>query len=108
VAEGSTAYGWGNPGTTQYIGHVVVSGYSEYRSSLVGYIDDFRITKVCRYTAGYAVPSQPFGATPGELHPSLRVEVESVRGGVVSLQKHNLAVLRAGYGFNYGIAYGGI
>ena len=37
----------------------------------------------------------------------LRFELESVRGGLVSYQKHNHTVIREGYGFNYGYYYGG-
>jgi hypothetical protein len=37
----------------------------------------------------------------------LRFEIESVRGGLSSYQKHDHAVLREGYGFNYGYYYGG-
>lgn len=41
------------------------------------------------------------------LNGRLRVELEAVRGGLVSYQKHNHTVLREGYGFNYGYYYGG-
>jgi len=41
------------------------------------------------------------------LNGRLRFELESVRGGLVSYQKHNHTVLREGYGFNYGYYYGG-
>lgn len=38
---------------------------------------------------------------------SMRFELESVRGGLVSRQKHNHTVSRVGYGYNYGYSYGG-
>lgn len=36
----------------------------------------------------------------------LRFELESIRNDFVSFQKHNITVLREGYGFNYGESYG--
>lgn len=41
------------------------------------------------------------------LNGKLRVELESVRGGLTSHQHHNHSVLRDGYGYNYGLFYGG-
>jgi hypothetical protein len=43
----------------------------------------------------------------GAINTVLRFELESVRGGLTSWQMHNHTVLRAGYGFNYGLFYGG-
>jgi hypothetical protein len=78
--------------------------------SLTGYIDELRvipgygITSVSVPTAAYpdADPSTSY-----RVNGRLRFELESVRGGLVSYQKHNHTVLREGYGFNYGYYYGG-
>lgn len=42
------------------------------------------------------------------LNSRVRFELESVRGGLVSRQKNNITVDRAGYGYQYGNYYGGI
>lgn len=78
--------------------------------SLTGYIDELRvipgygITSVSVPTAAYP-DADP--ATSYRVNGRLRFELESVRGGLVSYQKHNHTVLREGYGFNYGYYYGG-
>lgn len=78
--------------------------------SLTGYIDELRvipgygITSVSVPTAAYP-DSDP--ANNYRVNGRLRFELESVRGGLVSYQKHNHTVLREGYGFNYGYYYGG-
>ena len=38
----------------------------------------------------------------------LRIELESVRDGLTSYQHHDHTVYRPGYGFNYGMFYGGV
>ena len=35
------------------------------------------------------------------------IELDSARGALTSFQKHNVVALRSGYGFNYGLFYGG-
>jgi hypothetical protein len=44
----------------------------------------------------------------GRVNAKLRVEIESVRDGHVSWQKHSLEFERAGYGLHYGNHYGGV
>ncbi|MCK9554080.1 hypothetical protein, partial [Aquamicrobium sp.] len=44
----------------------------------------------------------------GRPNAALRIELESNRSGVISLQKHSIAFERAGYGLHYGKYYGGI
>lgn len=80
-----------------------------------GHIDEVRITKgVARYVADFNVPTSAFpesglvstvGYRPNGL---LRLELEAVRDGVVSLQKHEHTVVRYGYGFQYGKYFGGV
>lgn len=44
----------------------------------------------------------------GRPNAALRIELESNRSGVISLQKHSIAFERAGYGLSYDKYYGGI
>lgn len=44
----------------------------------------------------------------GRPNAALRIELESNRSGVISLQKHSIAFERAGYGLHYDKYYGGI
>lgn len=67
-------------------------GFARANGSDNGFIDDFYVeTKVPEY----------------RLNGRLRFELESERDGYVSRNSHNFAVRREGYGFNYGISYGG-
>ena len=45
-------------------------------------------------------------AGDSRVNGKLRIELESVRGGVTSYQMHDHTVRRLGYGFNYGDSYG--
>lgn len=86
-----------------------VSG--DYRSHN-GYIDEIRITKgVARYDgSNFTPPQKAFpesDVAEFRLNGRLRIELESSRSSVISLQKHNYTVLREGYGYNYGELYGG-
>jgi hypothetical protein len=47
-------------------------------------------------------------ASSYRLNGRLRFELESVRDGLASLQRHDRVIPRAGYGFQYGNFYGGI
>ncbi|MCW7536704.1 phage tail protein [Aquabacterium sp. A7-Y] len=44
----------------------------------------------------------------GRVNAKLRVEIESLRDGHVSWQKHSIEFERAGYGLHYGNYYGGV
>ena len=44
----------------------------------------------------------------GRPNAQLRIELESNRFGVTSMQKHSVSIERAGYGLHYGKYYGGI
>ncbi len=48
------------------------------------------------------------GSPAPRLNGRIRAELESVRSALVSHQKHNITVDRAGYGYQYGNYYGGI
>ena len=88
---------------------VAIGGNSSVSGqTLLGYVDSFRLTNALRNTGDFSVPTQDFG-TDGNvrINGRIRFELESVRGGLVSYQKHNHTVLREGYGFNYGYYYGG-
>lgn len=50
----------------------------------------------------------PMGTGTGfRVNGRLRIELESVRDGLTSFQKYSHEVRRDGYGFNYGMLYGG-
>jgi hypothetical protein len=55
---------------------------------------------LAHYNAGIAATNR--------LNGRIRAELESVRGGLVSHQKHNITVDRAGWGYNWGNYWGGI
>ena len=76
--------------------------------TIAGNVDSFRLTNAVRNTGDFSVPTQDF-PTSGDvrINGRIRFELESVRGGLTSYQKHNHTVLREGYGFNYGYYYGG-
>ena len=42
------------------------------------------------------------------LNNRIRCELESVRDGLVSGQRHDVTVIRVGYGYSYGYSYGGL
>lgn len=90
---------------------IVVGAYDNSTvGTFAGSIDEVRLTNgLARYTANFAPPAQPFSSQTSVqgLNGRLRVELESVRNAVVSLQHHDVVIRRAGYGFNYGMFYGG-
>lgn len=54
-----------------------------------GYIDEFRLKKgEALYTANFTPPAAPFSLTGDTGPSSIRVELESERAGLTSLQKH--------------------
>lgn len=95
-----------NRSVVMHVGRSLTS-YSD--NQFQGYIDELRITKFARYSANFTPPTSAFADYLGNpvLNGRLRYELEAVRGGLVSYQKHNHTVLREGYGFNYGYYYGG-
>ena len=88
----------------------IVLGSTIESYSLSGWLDEWRITKgVARYTEAYTPAPAPFlGAGSGRLNNRVRCELESERDGLVSGQKHDVTVIRVGYGYSYGYSYGGI
>ena len=48
------------------------------------------------------------GAPATRLNGTIRAEIESVRAGLISHQKHNIITDRAGYGYNWGRYWGSI
>ena len=89
-----------------WIGALNFSGGVQF---LNGWIDEMRITNgVARYTSNYTIASDPFQGTLQRLNNIVRAEVESLRSGYTSMQKHNYTARRVGYGYSYGYSYGGI
>lgn len=89
---------------------IVVGAYDNSLSyTFTGSIDEVRLTNgVARYVAAFTPPAAPFpGQNTQALNGRLRIELESARDGLASLRHHNVVVRRAGYGFNYGMFYGG-
>lgn len=61
-----------------------------------GFIDDMRITKgAARYTANFAPPAKQFSKFVPALNSQIRIELESVRDGLTSMQKYNHTITRA-------------
>jgi hypothetical protein len=62
-----------------------------------GYIDDLRITKAARYSGNFTPPTEISTSLviPPPLNSSLRIELESVRDSLTSLNKWDLTVGRA-------------
>ncbi len=48
------------------------------------------------------------GTPATRLNGRVRAELESVRGGLVSREKHNVTVYRSGWGYNWGKYWGGL
>lgn len=92
------------------ISRPIVIGQGNNRS-LNGRIKAILLTKgVGKYTADFTPNPAPFAnfALVGRnFNGRLRIELKSMRGGLGSVQAHNHTILREGYGFNYGIYYGG-
>ena len=61
-----------------------------------------------RIAAHYSAGALGAGAEVPRLNGRIRAELESVRAGLVSHQKHNITVDRAGYGYQYGKYFGGL
>ena len=75
-----------------------------------GWIDELRVIKgAAEHTANYTpdMSASP-GAGTARLNGTIRAEIESVRAGLASHQKHNITVDRAGWGYNWGNYWGGI
>lgn len=64
-------------------------------SFLNGWLDEFRFSLVARYSANFTPPTSAFSLASDTPPASARVEVESVRGGLVSWQSatHTFAIV---------------
>ena len=62
------------------------------------------------YTSNFTPPNAPFADAAGDarLNNRVRCELESVRSGLTSHQKHDITTIRVGYGYSYGYSYGGL
>jgi hypothetical protein len=80
-----------------------------YTLRIYGEADTLRrtVTGLTGASYTYAAADEIADSGLGRTNGKLRFELESVRDGHVSWQKHNHTVLRYGYGFNYGYYYGG-
>lgn len=74
------------------------------------YLDEFRFEKTrAKYTANFTPPTSAYlGQGDARLNGTVRAEIESVRAGLISHQKHNIITDRAGYGYQYGKYFGGL
>jgi|GEM_PF-1038787 len=75
-----------------YIGTARLTGVLKY---FTGYMDDFRITRSARYVSNFTPPGAQLGKYVPSLNTQLRIELESVRGGLVSSQKYNHTITRS-------------
>lgn len=103
------SFGWKNTGAPLRIGRMY-EGPASWDRAINGHIDEVRITKgVARYVAPYTPAGEPFpDASTLRFNNMVRVELEAVRAGYVSAQKHNFTARRVGYGYSYGYSYGGL
>jgi len=101
-----TAY---NGSAQMRIGGLNYSG-GTYTRWFNGYVDDLRITKgVARHTSNFTPPTSEFAETAAfRKNGKITYEAWSIRDGYESLYKQTHTVLRYGYGFNYGLYYGGV
>lgn len=91
----------------QAVGNIGTFTIAKNATFYVGcHVDSLKISKQCDYPNGTTF-TPPSSFALSRLNGRLRYELEAVRGGLVSYQKHNHTVLREGYGFNYGYYYGG-
>jgi len=57
-----------------------------------GSLDELRFIRSAVYTAAFTPPAAPFSIPAGDRPESIRIELESQRDGIISLQKHNLTI----------------
>jgi len=86
ISDSTSFTRWGTEG-------IRIAGRADLSAGafFTGRLDELRFTNSAQYTAAFTPPAAPFtmsGAKPA----SLRVELESERGGVLSAQKHNHTV----------------
>lgn len=88
------------------IGYVLTGTDGGY---MLGNIDELQITRSARHGgANFTPETSAFLGGASRLNNLIRAELESVRAGYTSTQKHNITTRRVGYGYSYGHKYGGL
>lgn len=95
---------------TQSAGNIGPESGVTYTLRIYGESGTLRRTYSGLTSTSQAYPLAQDAADSGLGHPNaqLRIELESNRSGVISLQKHSVAFERTGYGLHYDKYYGGI
>lgn len=93
--NGNLEFTVANTANMSHTVHVVGNSWNASGTHSAGYIDDLRVTLGARYMDTFATPAIELSKFVPALNTQLRIELESKRDGLVSMQKYNHVVTRA-------------